>query len=600
MSENTNPQPNSDPQSNGDALDKGLHLVQRRVFFNRFLSILFFDLFITVSAFGFFMIAQKMFSFDLDIVTVLGFVLGASLIVSLTRGYFQARSGAREAAILIDENLNLKERVSTTVYLRENTQSDADGWGKLVERDGLKAIAGVNLSNSFPINLPSLARWILVPLVLCLGLIFLPDYDLMGLKEEREAEAKMKEEIAKEIEKANEPKVLDTLEEEKDDPELKEFAEQLKKEIQKELEEKNEELGNKEESGFKDLSSEDAKKGAMVQLSKMENILKAKMDQKKYDELKEFQKKNDLKGMELNDELARKLQDALKKGDFKKADEALQKLTQELQRLQKKQDKNELTKEEKDKLKKLTQDLQKLAQNAQAMQKQAQKSGDKNQANQAMQQMAQMMQQMSQSMQNGNMNQAMKDMKNMQMSMSELAKLQKQMEYMDKKLQQMKQSKQNLAQLKKCKSCGKAGQCNSQGKCGSCSGNGNKPGQGQGQNQGLLGPKGTGLSTGPKEGIGQGQGKKGTPEATKSKREHLRDKELDPRGTLIATLNVEGEVPKGDAKVKYHNAAKAAQSQAKKVDREAIPVEYRDQVKRYMNSLLDSSKDSSNSKPEGN
>lgn len=571
--------PEPAPADRPDVIARGLKIVRRRVFLDRLLSILFLDLLVVSTLLVIFLATQKLLALDVDVTTVVLAGLGASLVVSLVRGSLTARASAREAAILIDQGLDLKERISTTVYLREDPVHSKQAWAPLVEKDGERALGGVDLARSFPLRIPPRARWLLAPLAVALALYFVPDLDLLGLREERQAEAEQKEQISREIEKAvEELQPLDA--EEKEDPEFEEFVEKLKEELRKELEpKKNPEEPGEEKEGFEEVDAEGAKKGALVQLSRMEKMLKERLGQEKYKELEELMKKNQLDAAKLDDELARKLRDALEKGDFQDLEKSLQELQEELERLQKLRDRDELTKEDRDRMARLSQDLQKLAQMAKEQSEKGEKSGDSNQSQ--MNSMSQALQQMAQQMKSGNMKGAKDGLEKMQMSASELAQLQKQMEYLEKSLQQLKQSRQNLAQLKKCKSCGKSGQCNKAGNCSSCSG------QGKGQGQGLLGPKGQSLSTGPREGIGAGQGKKGTPEPTTHKREHLRDQELDPRGTVIATLEVEGEIPKGEARARYSRAARAAQTRSEQVDREAIPLEYRDQVRRYMNSLVE-------------
>jgi hypothetical protein len=78
----------------------------------------------------------------------------------------------------------------------------------------------------------------------------------------------------------------------------------------------------------------------------------------------------------------------------------------------------------------------------------------------------------------------------------------------------------------------------------------------------------------------------GAPEdVTFTKKEHLRTTKFDPTGTIITTLPFDGDMPKGEALVEYKKIIKATQKRAQKVEREALPVEYRERVLRYTKSL---------------
>jgi len=101
----------------------------------------------------------------------------------------------------------------------------------------------------------------------------------------------------------------------------------------------------------------------------------------------------------------------------------------------------------------------------------------------------------------------------------------------------------------------------------------------------LLGVKGGSGSTGPREGLGAGQGRTGTPEDTKFQKDSLHPRELNA-GDIVGTLPAEEEAPKGDANVPVRAGSEAAlQRMAEKVDTEVLPAEFREQVMRYMESL---------------
>ena len=93
------------------------------------------------------------------------------------------------------------------------------------------------------------------------------------------------------------------------------------------------------------------------------------------------------------------------------------------------------------------------------------------------------------------------------------------------------------------------------------------------------------MSTGPNEGIGAGPGNPGQKEDVKFEKSQLHPKELDPTGKIVGTLPFEGEAPTGESILEIKNIMTAAQSEAEKVERQAIPSEYKDLVRRFQDSL---------------
>ena len=77
----------------------------------------------------------------------------------------------------------------------------------------------------------------------------------------------------------------------------------------------------------------------------------------------------------------------------------------------------------------------------------------------------------------------------------------------------------------------------------------------------------------------------GSPEEVTFKREKIKATALDSKGRVIATLPFNGELPEGEALLEYKKVLHSAQERASKVDREAIPLEFREKVKRYMKTL---------------
>ncbi len=99
------------------------------------------------------------------------------------------------------------------------------------------------------------------------------------------------------------------------------------------------------------------------------------------------------------------------------------------------------------------------------------------------------------------------------------------------------------------------------------------------------GAKGSGRSTGPREGLGAGQGNPGEGEGTKFNPDRLRARELNP-GDIVGTLPSGEEAPRGETALPVRQVtAEALQRMAERVANEPLPAEYREQVLRYMELL---------------
>jgi hypothetical protein len=186
---------------------------------------------------------------------------------------------------------------------------------------------------------------------------FLPVVDLLGLQEKREAVAEEKQEVElkkKELDKKLEE--LEALAEKKGFPDLKELIESLR-------EKQTEAKTFSKDSSKKELpSGAEPKKEALLELTKMEDRLKSAMSSQKYEAMKKALEK--LGKTSLRDfELTRKLREALKAGDVKKALDEMGDLKRQLQNLLKKKP-SELTDAQRATLKKLGEELAQLSQDA--------------------------------------------------------------------------------------------------------------------------------------------------------------------------------------------------------------------------------------------
>jgi hypothetical protein len=107
---------------------------------------------------------------------VLGFVMGGWRRVSLTT-----------AARILEDRHALNQRVSTALEVASTPVQPE--WSRLIVTDAANAVRGVDPAKLFPFNLPALAKWIPLVLVLIVGLGFVPEYRSAGyLKARRDAE----------------------------------------------------------------------------------------------------------------------------------------------------------------------------------------------------------------------------------------------------------------------------------------------------------------------------------------------------------------------------------------------------------------------------
>ncbi len=104
-----------------------------------------------------------------------------------------------------------------------------------------------------------------------------------------------------------------------------------------------------------------------------------------------------------------------------------------------------------------------------------------------------------------------------------------------------------------------------------------------------MGQKGSGNGPGGKEAQASGYRPPGAPEDVSFNPEKAKIKanELDRNGEIIAVLPFDGDMPKGEALREYQEALKTAQNVAEQVNKEAIPRERQDMVRRYMKTLVE-------------
>ncbi len=128
----------------------------------------------------------KVFPLPEQILTVTAAVCAALLPVAFLIGYWRKPSLA-ETARWVDERQHFQERISTA--LEVVTASVADNWRHLVLSDAAARVRDFDPGKSLPYQLPRIARWSLLLLVLAATLGFVPEYrSKASLQKKKEAQ----------------------------------------------------------------------------------------------------------------------------------------------------------------------------------------------------------------------------------------------------------------------------------------------------------------------------------------------------------------------------------------------------------------------------
>ncbi len=421
-------------------LGRLLAQVRRRVFLDRLLTNLTFDLILASIAWVVLLAVDRtLFSGVADGPRV-ATLLGATVTVSFLRSILRGRPSRHDAALLADHRLLLKERVSSAVYLEEKLSGDAE-LRRLVEVDAARAVGGASVAESFPIRIPRFAAWLLVPLVLGVALhLWLPTFDLLSRGLRREVLAD-EEKLVSEEKRKLEEKFQELLKQaqEKELPDAQNVLELVSAQQQSNANVEKKDGAHAEKA---EKTSSEPRKEAMVEMSRREDALRKGLENQKFDPLKEARKT--LRALDLKSaDLTRKLQEALKDGDFDKARKELEDLKADLSKLSEKRP-SDLTEEERARLQKLSEELGKLAKDSKSL---SRFSKALSRASESLGAQGLNSQKMSDSLES--LSQSMEDLQS-------LLKLAQQVEMLDQALELVQLSKEELANLHNCPDCGKS------------------------------------------------------------------------------------------------------------------------------------------------
>ncbi len=418
--------------------------------------------------------------------------IGAGLLVAAIWTYVIRRTGL-DAAIEIDRRYGLKERVSSTLALsRDELSSDV---GQALVTDAIRRVERIDVREQFRVSPTWRVVLPLAPAIALAVLMMLPN----AAMKQAQAGAESTPEIKKQIKTATQ-KLQERLRETQKKAEEQGLQDSdVLKEINKEVDK----LVNKDATDRKD---------ALIKINDLaKEIEKRKQDLGGADKMrKELDKLKDIaKGP------ADKMADALKDGDFGKAQEEMKKLNEELKT-------GKLSKEDQEKLAKQLEEMKEKMQQAMQDQKESrerlqqqieQKLAEGNvgeaaklqqqldQMNQNAKEQQEMLQQLADKF--GEAAKALKEGGDPKQAAEQLDKLAGDLEKMQQQLDQIENLQEILDQLADAKDAMKCANCQGEG-CAQCqaNGDGDKLGKNKGNGRG--------------RGKGQGSGDRDEQETDKS------------------------------------------------------------------------------------
>ncbi len=470
-----------------------------------------------------------------------------------------SRRSPLDAAMEIDQRFGLRERVASSLSLSEEVrQTEA---GRALLDDAVRSISRVDVGERFQVR-PTRAAWLpLAPAVIAFCLMaFVGNREASSTGNPGPTPAEQKEQVKRSIDDLRKKIAKQTEEAEKRG--LKD-ATGLLKELEK---------GTKELTENKSGAD---RKQSVVKLNKLSDELAQKRQEMgdKNALQKELDSMKDLAAGP-----AEKAAEALKQGDWKKAQDEIKKLQEKLAKGQMSpEDQKQLAEQLGQMQKKLEaaakahkqsmEDLKKQIeqQKQQGNQQQAeqlQKKLDKMQQNQQqmnqMQQMAKQMGKAQQAMKDGDQQQAAEAMQQLMEQVEQMQQQNDEMEMLDGAMEQIEMAKQQMG----CQECQGMG-------CQACQGMGQQPGQ--------------------KPGMGMGKGQGAGPRPDEENPTNMRDSRVkhDPKGgASVITGEVEGPNRKGDVLQSMKDElASGDRAEAEALNEERLPRSRREHAKEYLSKI---------------
>ncbi len=532
---------------------------------------------------------------------LLGVVLAASWIWAVVR-----RVDELTAAAALDSAAGLKERVSSSLCCERMSDPFAQAVVQDAEAVSRRVSPRVFIRYRWPSSLSFATAAVLAAVIV----VLLPIKPLLAKDDAKARQDKPLDVTSQEVKRAQK-KMQDLREELEKNPALKDLKEQLKTVDQLPTE--------------KLKTPESIRREEIKKIDQVADAIKQQQNEKQNTvrDLKQMFK--GLKQTQQPKTPTEKLSQALARGDFKAAKDAVQELKEELAKLQDKEDvekKKEIQKqldnlskkleqaaqqqERKDELKKeleqsgvdketaekvleqLTkQDMEKIKEQMK------QKGADDQQIKEMMKkcqscqqagsrggQMAQSMQKAAESMKDGESSDASEQLDQVSDQLNEMEQMQQQMNEMESTLSDLNEKKNETSNENKCQNCNGKG-------CEKCGGTGREGGTGGG--------KGRGGGTDP----GQGRGGSLDEEETATGFKKERTPVVTNKGSIISKTYVDGEQVKGEVGQGEVDLTSASEREATDaINKSKIPSQYKSAVKKYYSGVRGPSSDKSSSGSE--
>lgn len=522
-------------------------------------------------------IVQQLFGFALPWVEIGYWGAGAVVAAGLAWCVF-ARPGRLAVARRVDEGANLRESLSTALYIEKQTD---DPWVRATIETAVQKARGVRVAQAVPIQPP---RFWPVPLAmgLALGVLsFMPVIDVLGWRKETVA----KEETRVQVVQAKQ-EALD--------------AKKKVEDMVKDLDLAKEKVDPPEADKPEPRNPEEIRKSAIKELTKLNERLEQLRSGEKGQKLDKVE--NRLKQLKSPGKETSELTKAMAQGNFEQAKQEIEKLKEQMAG-------SEMSASEKQKvgeqLDKIAEQMSKMAENKKELEDQLSQAGlDKELAKdpEALKKALEKAQNLSDE-QKDQLQQQAQSQSQCQSSMDSLSKCMSQMasackngdkQGMEQAAQGAQGQMSELEQLAEEMSQAEAAQneCKSQmAQMGSKCNGGECNGQGQGQQAGNGSTKpwsaGWNESFGNGRG-GPGQGQGGSPgsqAADFSTEKRMAIGQLGP-GPIIGSRLVEGDSIKGESHAALTSAITSAEQGATEaMENNTIPREYHEAIKNYFGNL---------------
>ncbi|MEC7110018.1 MAG: hypothetical protein VXX11_08405 [Planctomycetota bacterium] len=512
--------------------------------------------------------------------TWMGIWLGGGTVLAVVlagAASFIRRASSFQSAMEIDRRAGLDERTATAISLEKSNDLKGPA-GQIVIEDANRRLDGIDLSKLFNVRFARTSPLSL--LILLSGLLIgwvvpnaktsetpvLDPTEVVNREQLEETSEDLKEKLLEQLKIAEEAG-------------LEEAAELFKA-----LEKQASEL---------DSDREMSKKEALVKLNDLQDQLESRV--KELGDAKQMQQ-TFAKLDDIKEGPADKLVQAMKDGNFEKANEQLSELAEQL-------GDEALSPEQKQAMKEQLEELaEKLSEMANQQQQQeealeqriaeAQRQGDLEKAAELQEQLEQMqkqqgnssqqLQDLAQMLQNASesLNSELGDPQNMQQAQQGLQDLAQSLEGLQKQMDELESLEGVLSQVGECK-----GQLSSQ----PGSQSGSQPGgQGQSQGQGLAQSgqgkgQGQGSGQGEGDGLGEGQGFGERPEnATETGTFESKVDGTPQQGEVVISGKINGPNKNGVSRAEIQQSIQSArQSDVDPVGEQQLPRSKRDQVKEY-------------------